>query len=231
MSGPPPDEIVKTFWTWLAMLIALIGFAGSLWLALGIKLLACPLCFYQRTCIMAVVGVLLMGLVGGPRRSGFLSLVTLPVTVAGLAVAGYHVYLEWDKILDCPDGVIPYIYKQVRGQDDIYKQMHEQVTAPRESLTVFVLLFLVQLIDILRSKKWGGFGFGAVIPAMMLGGLFAGGLILSVREHREITRPDEGCISKDNQKKLKQHRDKQLELEREIERLTGKKANKPNGGP
>jgi Disulfide bond formation protein DsbB len=230
-SSAPPDENASSVWTWLALLIALIGLAGTLWLSVGMELIACPLCFYQRTCIMAVVGVLLMGLVAGPRRAGFLSLVTLPVTVAGLGVAGFHVYREWDNKLDCPDGAIPFVYKEVRGPDDFYKKMHELVTAPKESLTVFALLFLVQLVDVLRSGKRGGFGFGAVIPALLLGGLFSAGMVYSVKDHREITRPTEGCISPAQQDKIKKERDKRQELEREIERLSKKKVGKPVEAP
>ena len=35
--------------------------AGSLYLSLGLGLIACPLCFYQRTFAFAVLGVLILG--------------------------------------------------------------------------------------------------------------------------------------------------------------------------
>jgi disulfide bond formation protein DsbB len=168
------------------LLIALVGVVGSLFLSapkpLGLDLKACPLCFYQRTLMLAVFGVLLMGLVAGPARSGLLSVMTLPLTVAGLAVAGWHVYLEVDEKLECPDGALIHFYKEWRGEDDFYKKMVGQATAPRESLTVFALLFLVQFIDVVRSGKRGGPGFAGFIPAVLLGAVFAGGLWFSVKD-------------------------------------------------
>ena len=40
----------------LALLIALIGTAGSLWLSVGMGLKGCPLCFYQRSFVIAAAG-------------------------------------------------------------------------------------------------------------------------------------------------------------------------------
>src|SRR5262249_33921021 len=79
--------------TWLACLVALAASAGSVYLSMGMGLKACPLCFYQRTLVMGVFGVLLVGLVTGAPRSG-LCLLALPLAAAALGVAGYHVYLE-----------------------------------------------------------------------------------------------------------------------------------------
>ena len=48
-------------WLWAATGLALVGTAGSLYLSLGMGLKACPLCFYQRTFVMAALAVLLVG--------------------------------------------------------------------------------------------------------------------------------------------------------------------------
>src|SRR5260370_8662109 len=55
-------------WVWAALLVALIALAGSLWLSMGMGLKACPLCFYQRTFVMAPVAVLVFGLPGRVSR-------------------------------------------------------------------------------------------------------------------------------------------------------------------
>ena len=189
-------ESVSTFWTWFAFLLALIGLGGSFFLTLGMNLIACPLCFYQRTLILALVGVLIMGLVAGPRRSGFLSLITVPLTVAGIGVAGWQVYLEYKGDLECPDGVICQAYKEFKGHDDWYARMHGVVTAPKESLGIFVLIFLIQAVDVLRSRDRDGFGMGALLAGMIVGGLLAAGIVVSLRDHRDIPKapqPLEGC--------------------------------------
>ena len=108
----------------VALLIALVGTAASLWLSLGVGLKACPLCFYQRSFVIAAAGALLFGLgaKNGSERGLALAIATLS-TVAGMTVAGFHVSLELRKILECPKGLF-----------DIG-------TVPPQSLALFVILF------------------------------------------------------------------------------------------
>ena len=80
--------------TWAGLIVAAVALAGSLWLSIGMNLKACPLCFYQRTFVMGIVGVLGIGLLAGVRPSPTLSLLSLPMATAGLGVALFHVYLE-----------------------------------------------------------------------------------------------------------------------------------------
>src|SRR5436190_1735483 len=106
-SYPKPGDLspAPSLLIWAALLVALAGLAGSLFLSLGMNLKACPLCFYQRTFAMSVVAVLGMGLFTG-GRSGRLGLLTLPLAVAGLGVAVFHVYLETAGKLECPQGLL-----------------------------------------------------------------------------------------------------------------------------
>jgi hypothetical protein len=201
--APPAPVVVSSAWTWIALLLALVGVAGTLYLSLGLvldvglDLIPCPLCFYQRTLLMAVAAALLVGLLAGPRRSGFLSLVTMPLTVAALGVAGFHVYKEVkpNPDLECPDGAIPHLYKEFRGDDEIYQQMHEVVTPPKESAALLFLLFVAQFIDVARSTTRGGFGLGAVAGALILGGLLCAGLIVTTGPGKiaPAPAPIKGC--------------------------------------
>ena len=90
----------------LSLFIALVGVAASLWLSLGMGLKACPLCFYQRSFVIAAAGALLLGLgaKNGSERGLVLAIATLS-TAAGMGVAGFHVSLELRKILECPNGL------------------------------------------------------------------------------------------------------------------------------
>src|SRR5258708_36470513 len=90
----------------LPLLVALLALAGSLWLSIGMKLKACPLCFYQRTFVMGVVAVLGVGLLTGRRHRAVLNLLALPLVVGALGVALFHVYLELTDKLECPAGVL-----------------------------------------------------------------------------------------------------------------------------
>src|SRR5438045_7785490 len=88
-----------------ALAVAVAGTAGSLYLSIGMGLKACPLCFYQRTFVMGVVAVLCLGLLLPGVRTSVLNVLALPLAVGGLAIAGWHTYLEAGGFLECPDGV------------------------------------------------------------------------------------------------------------------------------
>src|SRR5947209_2295508 len=98
---PKAPTTAASVWAWLSLLVAVVALAGSLWLSLGMHLKACPLCFYQRTFVMAVVGVLGLGLFTAARRSGLACLLALPSAVGGLGVAAFHVLLEIQGTLEC----------------------------------------------------------------------------------------------------------------------------------
>jgi disulfide bond formation protein DsbB len=162
---PPAGRTAATLWLRAAFLVALAGLLASLFLSLriplrlgeqewilGMNLKACPLCFYQRTFMMSLVGVLFVGRLSGLGRSGKLGLVALPLAVAGLGVAGFHVYLEAIGRLECPKGLA------------------DLGTVPQQSLAVFALLFVLLLLDALVGWQ-AGTGLG------LLGGLVVGGLL------------------------------------------------------
>jgi disulfide bond formation protein DsbB len=93
-------------WEPLALAAAILTLIGSLYLSMGMGLVACPLCFYQRTFIMGVVGVLGVGMaLRLPMAPGTLSLLALPLAVAGLGVALIHSNLVWTEVLACPLGI------------------------------------------------------------------------------------------------------------------------------
>jgi hypothetical protein len=125
----------SNYWNWVTLLVAVVGVAGSLWLSMGMtpKLKACPLCFYQRSFVMAVAAVLAVGLLARLDRPGMLSLLCLPLVVAGLGVALFHVNLEGTNVLECPNGIFDW------------------GSAPRQSLCVYVVLAILVVIDLVAS--------------------------------------------------------------------------------
>ena len=92
--------------------LATLMLLGSLYMSIGMGLKACPLCLYERSLVLAVVGVLGLGVVlridgnSAFRSPGTLSLLCLPLAFGGLVLAGFHVYLDRSGVLDCPDGVL-----------------------------------------------------------------------------------------------------------------------------
>lgn len=139
----------------LAALLAVAASAGSLWLSIGMKLKACPLCFYQRTFVMAVAALMVTGLLARMSR-GTLCLLAVPAAAAGFGVAAFHVWLELSGRLECPAGVM------------------SLGSAPQQSAALLGLLFVV-----LVAGAWRAVAPGAVAGATILGALMAWGSIAS----------------------------------------------------
>jgi disulfide bond formation protein DsbB len=149
-----PEVRAGSVWAWAALAVACAGLAGSLALSWWLGHKPCPLCFYQRAFVMGIVAVLAMGLLAGAARPGRLGLLALPLAVAGLGVALFHVRLELTGQLECPDGLL--------GLG----------TAPRQSLAVFMALTALLAVDALRGVS-GLAGWAALAGAVVLGGLLA----------------------------------------------------------
>lgn len=142
-------------WTWIALLVSLIGLAGTLSLSLGMGLKACPLCFYQRAFVMSAFAVLAIGLATGPVLPGRLALLVLAPTTAGLGVAIFHVYLEATGKLECPLGLFGW------------------GTAPKQSLATFAVLSAILFVDALRGVKAATVGWRGLASPVVLGALLA----------------------------------------------------------
>jgi hypothetical protein len=153
LADSPPRK--TNFWTWVAYIVALAALIGSLYLSMGMGLKACPLCLYQRTFVMGVVGILGVGLVVGGQRPGFLSLLALPLAVGALGVAIRHEYLEQIGTLECPEGVFGL------GK------------APQQGLAILALLVVVLATDVLLSRKLNGFSWPALLGTVVLGVVFS----------------------------------------------------------
>jgi hypothetical protein len=134
--------------------VALVGLAGSLSLSLLLGLKACPLCFYQRTFVMGVVGVLGVGLLTGAGRGARLGLLALPLATAGLGVALFHVFLEGKGALECPAGIL--------GPG----------SAPQQSLAVYAILFILILADAVKNPAPTEGGV-ALASGLIVGALLA----------------------------------------------------------
>jgi hypothetical protein len=155
IASSSPPTVTASVWAWAALVVAVVGLAGSLFLSLGMGFKACPLCFYQRTFMMSLVAVLGMSLVAGAGDPGRQGLLALPLAGAGLGVALFHVGLEGGGKLECPRGLL--------GLG----------TAPQQSLASFLVLFALLLADALRNPLEGAGRWAALVGALLLGGLLA----------------------------------------------------------
>jgi disulfide bond formation protein DsbB len=150
-----PAGAIRSVWTWAALLVAAAGTAGSLYVSLSpsMQLVACPLCFYQRTFMMSVVAVLAVGLATGQSRR--LTLLALPLAVGGLGVAILHVSLEVRDILECPTGIF--------GLGSV----------PQQSLAAFAIIFVLLIIDAWQGASAGQLPWAGWPAAIAVGVLLA----------------------------------------------------------
>lgn len=151
-AGSSPEPDFKALWTRGALFVAVVGVLGSLHLSLGMDppLRACPLCFYQRAFIMAAAAVLAFATFLPGMPTAALTVLALPSAVAGAAIAGWHAYLDWTRVLECPVGITGVL------------------SAPRESLIVFALLVALLLGDLFHRKQYVMQGIGAVLLGVVL---------------------------------------------------------------
>jgi disulfide bond formation protein DsbB len=145
----------------LPLLVAVVALAGSLWLSVGMKLKACPLCFYQRTFVMGVVAVLGVGVLTGRRYRGVLNVLALPLSVAGFGVALFHEYLELTGKLECPAGVMGI------------------GTSPQQSLAALAVLLVLVSVGVIRGINVGESRWPVAAGAVLLGLLLAWSAVIS----------------------------------------------------
>lgn len=140
---PPPD--FKILWTRFALFIAIIGVLGSLHLSINMGLQACPLCYYQRSFMMAAAGILLFAMFLPGVPSAVVSVLALTPATAGLCIAATHVQAEWTGVLECPKGMSGFL------------------PVPQESFIVFVLLVGALIGDLLHRRTYLMQGAGAIL--------------------------------------------------------------------
>lgn len=162
-----PTEVISAYraprvWATAAAFLSAVGLAGSLYLSMGAGLKACPLCFYQRTFIMAIFAVLSVGLIVDREKAGLLCLLSVPLAFGGLGVAAFHEYLVLASKLECPTGLL-----------DIG-------TVPVQSLAVFAILAVLTIAGVCSGRReLPLYGTAAVLGAAVLGLLLAWGAVAS----------------------------------------------------
>jgi len=147
--------------TMAGLVAALVSVAGSLYLTLGLHLIACPLCFYQRTFAFAVLGVLILGVFTRARETAYVNLMAFLPAVSGGLVAAFHTYIEATGGLVCPKGVAGI------------------GSTAQQSLASFVLILACLLPGLVIDIRRKGLSVAPVGWSLLLGGAFAYGCMMS----------------------------------------------------
>lgn len=130
----------------LATVVAAVATAGSLYFSLGLGLVPCGLCWYQRILMYPLVVVLGVAAIERRRK---VYLTVLPLSALGTVVAAYHVYLQIAPAASsgCTlgGGCAAVQYSMLGGL----------LTIPRLSLVAFVLITgLVSTLAFVREDAW-----------------------------------------------------------------------------
>ncbi len=165
LEHPPSVTAARCASAWLAvaLILSAVGTVGSVYLSVGLGLKACPLCFYQRSFVMAALAVQVLGWFVERSHPGLACLLSVPMAWAGLGVAVFHEYLVLNGVLECP------------------KALFGLGTAPEQSLVVFVALVFA-----VSAGAWTGRGESrrqgadTLIGAILFGAALAGACVKSV---------------------------------------------------
>lgn len=128
-----------------ATAVAAVATAGSLYFSLGLGLVPCDLCWYQRVLMYPLVVVL--GVAAAERRAKAFRTV-LPLSVLGVAVSAYHVYLQV-----APGGGTCSLGGGCASVQ--YAMFGGLLTIPRLSLVAFLLITgLATTLAFAREDAW-----------------------------------------------------------------------------
>lgn len=156
-------------WALAGVLLSLIVMAVVLYFEHGMGMEPCPLCILQRMCLIAAGFVALAAMIHNPAGWGrrvYAALATIP-TVAGIVVAGRHVWLQnlpEDRVPECGPGYdfIMEMFPLLDAMKMIFRGSGEcaevgwqllGLTMPGWALVTFAGMLLVQLYLLFREPR------------------------------------------------------------------------------
>ncbi|MDY6764337.1 MAG: disulfide bond formation protein B [Halobacteria archaeon] len=126
-----------------ATLVAVVATVGSLYLSLGLSLIPCTLCWYQR--ILMYPLVVIMGTALYERRSEVYRTV-MPLSLLGGFIAAYHSYLQ----VNPPETSTCTIVSDIGCAAVQYRVLG--LTIPNLSLIAFVLISLSMVVLVYSER-------------------------------------------------------------------------------
>ena len=120
-----------------ALAVATVATAGSLYYQYGMGLFPCELCWFQRILMYPLVVILAHGVATGDEH---LHRLVAPFSVGGIAVAGYHSYIQLSPSATCSTFACSTVEYQLFGL----------LSIPNQALLAFVG------ITALLALRWRG---------------------------------------------------------------------------
>jgi len=134
----------------LALLVAAVTTAGSLWLSYGAGFTPCNLCWYQRIAAYPLVPILTVAAFSGDR---LVRRYVLPLCGIGAAISVFHILVERFPWLEESDGLCdPNNPCAIRWVEE-FGFLH--LTIPMMALSSFVLIALLMAHTYLNDPEEG----------------------------------------------------------------------------
>lgn len=133
---------------WLALLIALLATAGSLFFSGYANFLPCQLCWWQRIFMYSLVPTLLLGAI---QKSRQVAIALIPLPIIGAGIATYHRYEEATVKAgadSCSKTGPSCTTNWINGLT-----IFDYITIPTLALTAFLLITVFLLLYIFRPHQ------------------------------------------------------------------------------
>jgi len=162
--------MISSKWYWLG-LVASCGLLATayFYFQLELELEACPLCMFQRACLVAFAVFCFIGIVLNPKKLGskIIALGTVISSMLGLAIAGRQVWLQHlpaDKVPECgPDlsfmldafPLTEVIHTVLKGSGECAEVQWQWLgfSMPEWMVGVFTIMLLVSLRFLFAREK------------------------------------------------------------------------------
>lgn len=133
------EESDKRVFYLFAFLVAAVATTGSLWFSLGLGLVPCELCWYQRILMYPLVPLIGIALWKQEDVREYVLVLSIP----GFGIASYHNYLQITPAEGTCTSTVPCTVIQY----ELYG-----ITIPQMSLTAFGLITIAYLIPIVLRR-------------------------------------------------------------------------------
>ena len=132
---------------WAAWAVALVATLGSLYFSEIADFIPCRLCWFQRIAMYPLAVLLLLAALRKDTRGG--AIYAIPLSLAGMGVAIYHIYIEYHPEAETAGCKI--------GAPCSVKWIEElgYVTIPVLALTAFAAILALSLMALSRSRSGG----------------------------------------------------------------------------
>jgi disulfide bond formation protein DsbB len=129
---------------WAAWTVALVATLASLYYSEVAHFIPCRLCWYQRIAMYPMAAILLLAAVRRDVRGG--AIYALPLSLAGIGVAAYHIYIEYNPAAESAGCRV--------GAPCSVKWIDEfgYITLPVLAITAFACILALALMALSRTR-------------------------------------------------------------------------------